>query len=111
MEAQSLLQENETAIAVFTKGSKLQLHADNTGTTGDWVVGGDLDVDKVIIYHRRDSDTNEVYLADFDGVSAAGEGRYKIHFTNAKLMDSTDKSWSEFAATGQNPVRYIRGQG
>ena len=110
MKAQSLLEAGQTAVAVFTKGSNLNLNADGTGTTGDWKVRGDLDVDKVIIYHRRDQDSNEIYLADFDGVTEAGEGRRTIHFVNAMLKDSTGKSWKEFAATGQSPVKYIRAQ-
>lgn len=110
MNAQSLLKAGQTAVAVFTRGRNLNLNADGTGTTGNWKVRGDLDVDKVIIYHRRDQYSNEIYLADFDGVTEAGEGRRTIHFVNASLKDSTEKTWSEFAEASQNPVKYIQAE-
>lgn len=54
MKAQAYLQPDETAVVVFTKGRNLRLRDDGTGTTGDWVVRGDLNVDKVIVYHRKE---------------------------------------------------------
>ena len=109
MDAQTLLRANHTAIAVFTKGPKFHLNPDGSGSTGDWVIDPKLDVDKVIVYQRKE-DTNEVYVADYDGLSPAGERRHKIHFLNARLVDSTDKPWTEFAGPGQNPIRYIHGE-
>lgn len=106
MEAHSLLHSGETAVALFTEGKRFEINRDGTGTTGNWVVKAELDVDRVIIYRRRER-TNEVYLADFAGISDAGERRRKIHFVNARMIDETDRSWTEFAGGGQNPVRYI----
>ncbi len=110
MQAETYLRSGETAVAVFTKGRDFELNKDGTGTTGDWVVRANLDVDKVIIYHRKEeTGVNEIYVADFDGLSPGIERRHKIHFVNAKLVNNTDQTWYTFADATQNPVRYLTG--
>jgi hypothetical protein len=110
MKARDLIEEGQSAVAVFTSGRKLEINSDSSGSTGNWVVRGDLDVDRVIIYHRREAGDNEVYLATYDGLTRAPDepARSRIKSTNAHSVGVTENNWKEFAGPGQNPVRYIQ---
>lgn len=109
MKARELIADGETAVAVYTDGLFLEIKPDGTGSTGNWIVRSDLDVDRVIILRRGASQVNQVYVATFNGLTL-DEGdprRWRIHFTNARLVGRTDNNWREFADAGQNPVRYV----
>jgi hypothetical protein len=111
MKAEDLLKPGETALAFFTRGPKLEIHADGTGHTGTWVINPNKNTDRVIIYWRRELDSgeeNEIYLADrADTIYDPATERYFVHFQAARLVGTTQKKWPEFTEGGQNPVKYV----
>lgn len=109
MKARDLVDQNESAIVIFTDGTHLHLNADGTGTTGYWVINPGRTVDKVIIYHRRQSsDANDVYIGNYSDVAASPEdGRYNINLIGLRFVGSTTANWHEFAESGTNPIRYF----
>lgn len=109
MKARDLITQQESAIVIFTDGTHLHMNTDGTGTTGYWVINPERTVDKVIIYHRRQSsDVNDVYIGNYlDVIASPEEGRYNINLTGLHLVDSTKANWHEFAESGANPIRYF----
>jgi hypothetical protein len=109
MMAKDLVRRGESAVAIFTDGTHFHSRADGTGTTGYWVISTRRKVDRVIIYHRRESiDANDVYLGSFERVvPSPHKGRNTIRFTGLRLLGSTELNWHKFASTGPNPIRYL----
>ncbi len=63
----------------------------------------------MIIYCRNDEmNKNTLYIANYGGVKpAASEGRYNIQLIHVRYIGTTSKNWIDFAAGGQNPIRYL----
>lgn len=106
--ATDLLRSGETALVLFTRGSQFQQHPSHNGSTGYWKVDPATAVDCVIIYHRQEDRTNELYRTTpvaFHGPDA--ENRYLIQLTGVQPVGTTPSQWFEFADTQANPVRYL----
>jgi hypothetical protein len=70
-QASEIIERNQSAIVIFTRGEHFSFDADGNGSTGKWVVAPEHvdEVDKVIIYLRRDDETvNRIYLGNYAGV-------------------------------------------
>lgn len=106
--ASELLHPGETALVLFTRGTQFQQYANGTGSTGYWKVHPDKAVDCVIIYHRQDDGTNEIYKAmpvAYNGPDE--ENRYLIQLITVQSIGTTTSKWFTFADTQANPVRYL----
>jgi hypothetical protein len=70
------------------------------------------DLDKVIIYHELPGTHGpkaDIYLADFvDIVPSPDPRRHVVRFRGCSQIGTTTRKWSDFAAAGQNPVRYLQ---
>ena len=97
------------AVAVFTRGSKFEKNKDGIGSTGNWKIDPNRNLEKVIIYHRPEREPQaEVHVADISQIKPSGEeGRFIIFFENREKVGDTDLNWFEFAESGSNPVRYL----
>ncbi|NIT13533.1 MAG: hypothetical protein GWN14_25100 [candidate division Zixibacteria bacterium] len=107
-----LLQENETALAVFTRGAYLEIRENNTGFSGNWVIDPDKEVDRLIIYKRNETIepfVNDIYIADYIWPEGpiSKDKRYRIHFKNIEHVGTTPYKWKEFSGGGANPIKYI----
>lgn len=109
MKARDFIKPGENVMAIFTHGIHFDLCDGNTGLTGQWNIDPNRRVDRVIIYLRNNEmNTNTLYIANYAGVKPADrEGRYDIQLTHAQYIGTTSTNWSEFAETGQNPIRYL----
>jgi hypothetical protein len=67
--------------------------------------------DKVILCIRRPDQAppqSDVYVASFvDTVASPEPRRFVVRFRDARLVGTTNQSWSHFADAGANPVRYL----
>ena len=108
--ATELLSPGETALVIVTDGKNLTDNHDGTGSTGWWVIDPQRKVDRVIIYRRASADEtdNDLFTATHDGVDGPREdGRYLIRLLGLTLAGHSDSNWRDFAATRQNPIRYV----
>ncbi|SRR6266852_1524455 len=109
--ALDLLESGESALVLFTRGPRLSINPDASGSSGNWVLDCARQVDHVIIYNKRpygDTSRVDVYLAEHTGTAESSEsGRYVVHFQNVRLVGEAGGNWHEFAETGANPVRFI----
>jgi hypothetical protein len=94
-----------TAIAVFTDGRHLDI--DHISKTGNWRISPKRSFEKVVVYYRCNN-VNTIILGDYiDRSPSPDPKRFIVRFSNAKEAGFTRLSWSEFAETGTNPVKYI----
>ena len=110
-----LIDKDERVISVFTThdqwSSNLIFNKDGTGSTGDWAIRRNPNVETLIIYNRVGS-SNNIYKAKIVSIEGplsnyADKNRYKIHFSSCVSKGVTTSSWSDFASCGANPVRYV----
>jgi hypothetical protein len=113
MPARAFLRPDETALVIFTDGSNLTFGADGSGTSGEWEINPQRKVDRVILYRRLDSpERNEIYLANHAGTRPAPDpDRHFVDLAHVQYAGLTQEDWYEFAGKGQNPIRYVRGEG
>lgn len=105
--ASQLLAKAQSVIVVFTRGSHFKINPDSSGSTGNWRVNADLTSDKVIIYYRKKA-TNEVYTADFVGITHSSEpDRQVILLRNISFAGTTASNWLQFGSGSQWPVQFI----
>ncbi|MEY3555997.1 MAG: HNH endonuclease [Microcystis aeruginosa LL13-03] len=109
VKARDFIKPNEKVVVIFTEGKHFVLHDDNTGSTGQWKIDPNREVDRIILYHRDDeNNTNNLYIANHAGAGPADrEGRYDIRLTHVQYIGATSVNWVEFAEGGQNPIRYL----
>ena len=108
MKARNFIKPGERVIVIFTRGEDLEINPDNTGSTGKWDLNPNHSIDRVIIYHRNESNTNLLYIATHSGVEHTDlEGKYKIRLNHIQYVGDTGENWTEFAECGANPVRYL----
>lgn len=107
---------------MFTDGRDLQISQDGSGSTGYWIMNPKRLFDKVIIYKRdrRIPNGGEIYTGIPVQVIPARQAspphnrwpnldrRFLIGLSNVEPAGITRETWSEFAQTGTNPVRYLR---
>lgn len=116
MKAKDILEEEETAVVIFTDGLNLVINDDGSGESGVWVVKKNLSVEKVIIYLKNKTENiNKVYLGDFSHLESSEvkdlEHRFIIVFNNLELKGTTEETWNGFTNSNQgavNPIRYIK---
>jgi hypothetical protein len=110
-----IVKEDESTVAVFSKrdesSANLAFNYDRTGYTGNWAIRTNPNVDYVVIYHRT-GNKNTIYKARVTAiegplVETLPQKRYRIKFSNCKILGTTNHSWPRFAHCGANPVRYI----
>ena len=104
--AQQLLKKGQTALCLFTDGKHLEFNGDGSGSTGHWIINPKRKIDQVIIYQQSDGQAT-VFIAEPDGYYPTKEGRYTLNLLRIEEVGTTNRSWKEFAAIGQNPVRYL----
>lgn len=109
--AQYVVNRNESAVVVFTKGIYFDFDSNGNGESGKWVLNPiKLEtIDKVIIYLRNESKkVNKIYLAQYSGYRKSDVSRrYFIQFSKIEEVGRTSSNWLDFAESGQNPVAYI----
>jgi len=112
-QASEVLQPGQTAVVVFTHGEHFSFDVAGNGSSGKWVLDPETvkEVDKVIIYLRRDyENVNRIFLGNFAGLRASNlPDRYVIRFTGLKEVGAAEANWPNFASAGQNPVSYVNG--
>ncbi|MFZ4664553.1 MAG: hypothetical protein ACOYNY_46600 [Caldilineaceae bacterium] len=102
-----LLKKAQSAIVVFTRGNHFTINPDRSGSTGHWRIKADLTSEKVIVYYRKEK-TNEVYTADFAGLTLSPEtDRRVILLRNIALAGTTTSNWFKFGGRSQRPVQFI----
>jgi hypothetical protein len=109
--AVDLLRPGETSLIVFTEGRHLEFSPDGTGTSGNWVIDPERQVDRFILYVRPGEvgSLADVYRADYEAAAPAPvrEGRFVVSFRAMERVGITRQDWAHFADTGANPVRYL----
>lgn len=105
--ASHLLTATQSAIVVFTRGNHFTINPDGSGSTGHWRIKANLASEKVIVYYRKEK-TNEVYTADFAGLTHSPEAdRRVILLRNIALAGTTASNWFKFGGRSQSPVQFI----
>jgi hypothetical protein len=109
--ASQLLRPGEIGLFIFTKGDRLELRADGSGSTGDWTISPTRHIDWVCIYRRdrHDASLNELFKGRPAGVERSPRNAAKsvIHLSDVILMGDTDVTWRQFAAPGRGSIRYV----
>jgi hypothetical protein len=84
--ASDLLNQNESAVAVFTHGDYFSFApSTGIGESGNWV-----------------------FLGNYAGCKSSGDARrYVIHISGMKEVGGTGSNWLEFGHGGQRPVCYV----
>lgn len=112
-QAKNVLEKNQSAVVVFTRGKFLTYDSLGNGLSGKWVAKPESleKVDKVIIYLRRKGDlVNRIYLGKYEGNQPSDlPHRLMIRFSDLNEVGRTNSNWLEFAGSGQNPVSYVSG--
>ena len=112
-QASDVIEKNQSAVVIFTRGEHFVLDSAGNGSSGKWVLDPETvkEVDKVIIYLRRDyENVNRIFLGNFAGLRASNlPDRYVIRFTGLKEVGAAEANWPNFASAGQNPVSYVNG--
>lgn len=110
-QASEVLEKNQEAVVLFTNGDHFSYDSAGNGSTGKWVVNPNVveDVDKVIIYLRRDDEAvNRIFLGNYAGVQKSDLAeRHTIRFSALKEVGTTESNWPDFANGGQYPVSYV----
>ncbi|MFM7791788.1 MAG: HNH endonuclease, partial [Microcystis panniformis] len=88
VKARDFIKPNEKVVVIFTEGKHFVLHDDNTGSTGQWKIDPNREVDRIILYHRDDeNNANNLYIANHAGAEPADrEGRYDIRLTHVQYI-------------------------
>jgi hypothetical protein len=116
MKANEIIEDNKTAVMIFTDGLNLEINRDGSGKSGVWVISPKAEVDKVIVYFRNKTrNINEIYVGDFSGLTPSQikgyENRLTINFNNMKFAGFTRANWNQFTGTKRgsvSPIKYLR---
>jgi len=112
MIAKNILEDDESAVVIFTDGKGWKVFDGGFAMTGDWVIDQHLAVDRAIIY-KRDKATNrtDVYLGKpLDVYPSKLKRRFVIRLSDVSYVGTTDNNWSEFTESKKgatNPIKYI----
>ena len=110
--AKDLLNNEEKAFVVFTRGDHFHYDINGNGETGLWVAGAiSLSmISKVIIYKKDEiTESNHVFIANYLHWSDSPlEGRKILHFSGLEDKGTTASNWFEFGGSAWSPTFYIR---
>jgi hypothetical protein len=75
--ASDLLRNDESAVVIFTRGSKFKFEKSGKGYSGNWLINPNHKFDRVIIYYRPEDRRSgaELYTGDFKDIGAPIEPR------------------------------------
>ena len=112
MIAKNIIEDDESAIVIFTDGKGLKIFDGGFATTGDWVIDRNLMVDKAIIYKRdREKNLTEVFLGKpMDVFPAKTNRRFVVRLSDVSFVCTTENNWQEFTESKKgatNPIKYI----
>ncbi len=109
MKARDFIQDGESVVVIFTRGDRLEINEDHSGSTGNWSINPHRKVHRVVIYRRDElTEKNSIFLATFEGaILSEDEDRYNIQLSHIQYAGETNLHWGEFADTGSQPVRYL----
>lgn len=111
VEVFDVISPDQSAVVVFTNGSKFEFDGKGNGETGNWIVDTTRlkQIDKIVIYLRRLNESGgRVFIGDYTGfVPSEQTGRLIISFSKLEEVCHTKSNWNKFANTGPSPVRYI----
>ncbi len=112
MIAKNIIENDESAVIIFTDGRGWKTFDGGFATTGDWVIKGDFAVDKAIIYKRdKANNRNDVYLAKpLDVFPSKQSKRFVIRLSDVSFIGTTENNWCQFTESkkgANNPVKYI----
>lgn len=107
--AADVLRPGQSEVAIFTDGRVFEHKGNRTGWTGWWVIRKGCDVDRVIIYHRLDNQSdNEIWVGDFDRLENRSEDtRVLVRLKNLECVGKSAMDWRTFGDTHSNPIRYL----
>ncbi len=103
-----IINAGETVLVVFTDGKYFTNEQDGNGSTGNWKIDKNREIDKVIIYKRMTQNNNQIYVGiKSDIIDSKEEGRFVIRMKNIKLVGTTNHNWKEFKENdSSNPIMY-----
>lgn len=105
--AKQLLDDEQSALLIFTRGNHFIIKPDGSGSTGNWRIKSTVYSEKVIVYCRQ-ANSNVVYTADFaDLVNSSEPGRKIILLRNICAAGVTSSNWRQFGGRSQSPVQFI----
>ena len=112
MIAKNIIENDESAVVIFTDGKGWKTFDGGFATTGDWVIKGDFAVDKAIIYKRdKENNRNDVYLGKpLDVFPSKQAKRFVIRLSDVSFVGTTESNWYQFTESkkgANNPVKYI----
>ena len=112
MIAKNIIEDDESAIVIFTDGTNLKTFDGGFANTGNWVINKNLAVDKAIIYkHDRVNNRAEVFLGKpFDVFPSKMLRRYVVQLSDVSFVGTTENNWCEFTESKKgatNPIKYI----
>ena len=112
MIAKNIIEDDESAIVIFTDGTNLKIFDGGFATTGNWVIDKNLAVDKAIIYKRdKVNNRSEVFLGKpFDVFPSKMLRRYIVRLSDVSFVGTTENNWHEFTQSKKgatNPIKYI----
>ncbi len=74
-----------------------------------WKIAKNRTIDKVLLYIKNNSQ-KEIYIGDYKKREQCKDGKYKIYFSNLKLIDKIQTEWKDFVNNGvqlQTARKYI----
>lgn len=112
MIAKNIIEDDESAIVIFTDGQGLKIFDGGFATTGDWIIDKNLAVDKAIIYKRdKQANRTDVFLGTpIDVYPAKTNKRYVVRLSDVNYIGTTENDWCEFTESKKgaiNPIKYI----
>lgn len=112
MIAKNMLENDESAVVIFTDGKGWKTFDGGFAMTGDWVIDKNLAVDKAIIYKRdKSKKRTDVFLGKpLDVFPSKLKRRYVIRLSDVSFIGTTANNWHEFTESKKgatNPIKYI----
>lgn len=104
-----ILDPRETALLLFTRNKQLEVNEDATGYSGNWILSPNRGYSRIVLYKRDSSSPGGMILSatHVETKKSAQPRRYRVFFADCVTHGRTNRTWKEFAETGQNPVRYV----
>lgn len=108
--ARDILPPGQKAVVFFTRGEKLEIRKDGTGSIGNYKTSTTRldEMDKVIVYLKEEVNKARIFVGDYEANSPSPQdNRRIIHFSHLKEVGSTDSNWQVFSHSRQSPFVYI----
>jgi len=112
MIAKNIIEDDESAIVIFTDGRGLKIFDGGFAITGDWLIDRNLAVDKAIIYKRdKEKNLTEIFLGKpMDVFPSKTNRRFVVRLSDVSFVGTTENNWHEFTESKKgatNPIKYI----